>query len=220
LTLTPESGNQPTFLGEPHGTLASWLGIEDDITDSEGALLPPVVEGRLERAQRRAQQGRAVQMEVELREAVLAARVARIRIPSVRLRAIEIPCYTRAAKECQKRAKKHARRGDVNGTQTALLSARHYAALADIEIDEKGARRILRKANLRAFVTHAKEAKRQAAIGNLAMTRMSAALAKACYAAAVENGAKRRRFDDLEGIKLRARLNAVRNGQRFARATG
>ncbi|MEO1175208.1 MAG: hypothetical protein AAFX94_24600, partial [Myxococcota bacterium] len=130
---TPFLGD-PT-LAAPSDSLARWLGIEDDLTDEESALLPPLIEGRLERAHRRARQGRAVQMEVEVREAVAAAREAKVRIPRVRVRAIEIPCYRRAAKECLKIAKRGARRGDVAAVQNALLSARHYAALGEMDID-------------------------------------------------------------------------------------
>lgn len=203
------------FLGDPthaafSGGIASWLGIEDDVTDNDRGLLPPLIEGRLERAHRRARQGRAVQMEIEIREAVAAARCARVRIPRVRLRAIEIPCYRRAAKECLKLAKRAARRGDVSAVQSALLSSRHYASLGESNADERAIRRVLRKANTHAYAAHARDAQRYAADGDLAMTKMAVARAQVCLAAAVANGAKRR-SDELEGFKLRARLNSIRN---------
>lgn len=215
----PETGAQPTFLGSDPSegsSLVEWLGIEDEVTDNDHGMLPPMVEGRLERAQRRAEQGRAVQMEIELQEAVRAARQYKARIPKSRLEAIEIPCYRLAAEGCLARAKRHAKAGEVMATQNSILSARHYAAMAGAVVDAKAVRRILRKANLRAFSEHLAAAKRHAAFGNLPLTKMAVALARTCLAAAVENGARRRSVDPLEALKVQARLNAIRNQRRLA----
>ncbi|MEL6547735.1 MAG: hypothetical protein AAFQ82_24130 [Myxococcota bacterium] len=215
----PDTGAQPTFLGSDpseQSSIAQWLGIEDELTDDDHSMLPPVIEGRLERAQRRAEQGRAVQMEIELQEAVRAARAMKIRLPASRLRDIEVPCYRMAAQNCLIRAKDSAREADVVATQNSILSARHYAAMANAVIDTKTVRKILKKANARAYSMHFTNAKKHAALGNLPLTRMSVALARTCLAAAIENGARRRSFDALEGLKVQARLNAIRNGQRLA----
>ncbi len=215
----PDTGAQPTFLGsEPSegSSLVEWLGIEDEVTDNDHGMLPPVVEGRLERAQRRAEQGRAVQMEVELQEAVRAARHHKVRIPKARLEAIETPCYRLASQACLIRAKRHAKAGEVMAAQNSILSARHYASLANAEVDRKSVRRILRQANSRAFSAHLAAAKKHASLGNLPLTKMAVAMARTCLAAAVENGARRRSVDPLEALKVQARLNGIRNQRRLA----
>ncbi|MEL6339380.1 MAG: hypothetical protein AAFZ38_08390 [Myxococcota bacterium] len=206
-----EAQTQPRVVPLPERrSLAQWLGLEASRADQE-ALLPAVVEGRLRRAQRCGEEGRVVQMELELRRARQAAAQAGVEIASPRIRNIELPSYRGAARRFLDRAQRLARYGDVPSTQSALLTAHHYAIRGEIDLDPRRLRKIRRRANLRAFEFHARSASDHASRGLERQTQMAVALARASFAAALENGAKPRSLDELEAAKVQARLNAIHN---------